>query len=73
MTTPQVISLDFRYAHGRRTFDVGVDSFTEAELKFLAETFAQADKGTAVDFNIGATDDGRRCMQFIVGKPSAKA
>lgn len=64
------IHLDLRTEHGRRTFELSLASFTPDELRFLVMTFARAEKGTSVDFNVGKTEDGRDCMQFIVGKPA---
>ena len=66
------LCVDFRAETGRRTFNVGLESFSEDELLYLAQTFANADRGSFVEFGIGQTEDGRRCMQFIIGRTEAK-
>lgn len=70
MKTKPTIHLDLRTDHGRRTFEVGLVNFTDAELAFLVKVFANADKGSSVEFGVGQTEDGRQCMQFTVGKPA---
>lgn len=66
MSFQPTIHLDLRLQSARQMFSVGLGEFTDAELKFMAETFARADQG--VEFNVGQTDDGRQCMQFVIGQ-----
>lgn len=69
MKIPPTLHLDLRTSSGRRTFEVGLASFTDAEIEFLIKVFGRADKGSSVEFAVGQTEDGRQCMQFTVGKP----
>lgn len=62
------IHLDLRTGSARRMFTVSLAALSDGEIKFLAETFARADRGTAVTFGVGQTEDGRQCMQFTIGK-----
>ena len=70
MKMQPTIHLDLRTEHGRRTFELSLAAFTPDEVRFLVGTFARADKGSSVEFEVGKTEDGRDCMQFVVGKPS---
>ena len=69
MKIKPTIHLDLRTEHGRRTVELSLGAFTADELRFLVTTFARADKGSAVEFEVGKTEDGRDCMQFVIGKP----
>lgn len=69
MKTDPSIHLDLRTEHGRRTFEIGLGSFSDAEIKFLIGVFTRADKGTSVEFGVGQTEDGRQSMQFTIGQP----
>ena len=62
------IHLDLRTQGARQMFNVSLAALSDAEVLFLAETFARADRGTFVEFGVGQTEDGRQCMQFTVGK-----
>lgn len=62
------IHLDLRTEGARQMFTVSLAALSDGEIKFLAETFARADRGSAVEFGVGQTEDGRQCMQFTIGK-----
>lgn len=68
MKVVPTIHLDLRTDSARQMFTVSLAELSEGELKFLIETFARADKGSAVAFGVGQTEDGRQCMQFTIGK-----
>jgi hypothetical protein len=68
MKVVPTIHLDLRTDSARQMFTVSLAALSDGEIKFLAETFARADRGTAVEFGVGQTEDGRQCMQFTIGK-----
>lgn len=62
------INLDLRTQSARQIFNVSLADLSDGEIIFLVDTFARADKGSSVEFGVGQTEDGRRCMQFTIGK-----
>lgn len=52
---------------GRGSIELGLDPMTPAELEFLVSLFGRADKGTAVEFGVTKTEDGRHVMGFVIG------
>lgn len=67
MFTP-TIHLDLRTQDVRTSFDVSLAPMDDQELIQLADIFALADKGQSVQIGTGKTEDGRQCLQFVVGK-----
>lgn len=62
------IHLDLRTQSARQILNVGLAALSDPEVLFLVETFARAEGGASVEFGVGQTEDGRRCMQFTIGK-----
>ena len=52
---------------GRGSIELGLDSFKPAELEFLVSLFGRAEKGSAVEFGVSKTEDGRHVMGFFIG------
>lgn len=68
MKVVPTIHIDLRSQSARQMLNVSLATLSDAEIKFLMETFARAEGGSFVEFTVGQTEDGRQCMQFTIGK-----
>lgn len=53
---------------GRGMFQLDMSGFTSQERIFLLSMFKNAEKGSAVAFDVSGTADGRQRMTFIIGE-----
>ena len=53
---------------GRGMFQLDLSGFTSQERIFLLSMFKNAEKGSAVAFDVSGTADGRQRMTFIIGE-----
>ena len=69
MRTKPTLIINLHCEEGRGMIQMSLDSFSKVERAFMVSLFGKAEQGSAVDFCVGDTPDGRHCMQFTVGLP----
>ena len=68
MSFTPTIHLDLRTSDVRRAIDVSLAPLSDTDLFWLADVFALVEKGQAMQIGIGHAEDGRHCVQFVIGR-----